>query len=536
MKNIKTFMPLAALALMFGFVSCEKEPASDLKSASLMYSIEIDMAVEQKAKIYVDQTESPTLPLLVGESIQLGFNSNPADLSTLTHPEIAWTSSNEDVVIVNETGKITAKAPGVAVVTVSPATINIPATSSIKVTVVAEVVKATAIEITSDSEHESEFAPGLPSCYIGETMTLKAKVTPAEATYQTVLWSSANEEIAVIDPITGVVTGVAQGEVVMTAQALDADKVTKTMTIYIDKIIVPEGIKITNAPAAGDLFSIGDGYYQVAFETYPAVSTKSQITWTSSDPAVATVDAKGKVTFLKYGTVDITAAVPETEAEHDGFVKTQTMRFNIPAGFYREHFTDQNNLSWLMATSGGSGEWRMGDNNETYIWFTPNKANANTLRGDFKRQAPTYLCQDYPILCFRFDDVNDFENNYARAINLDTSGTVEDGTKFSGNLGGSNQKWKAKYKCSDGSAIFYYDLSTQGFGKTDGTNLLPTGTVGTFTTFQIKYADMRYPDKHDYEDDWDVHYRFFWFHTFKSEAEMTAYLNAWSTETGITFE
>lgn len=530
MKSIKRYLPLAALALIFGFASCEEEPYV-LDSANLMYSIQIDMANEDRAKIYVDETESQTLPLLVGESIQLGFTSDPADLSTLTYPDVVWSSSDESVVVVDETGKITAKAAGIAVVTVNPSTVNLPATASIKVTVVADVTKVTSIEITDDSDHVSDFSP-LPSCYIGESMTLTATVTPADATYKTVLWSSKDESIAVIDPITGVVTGVAQGEVKMVATALDADKVSAEYAIYIDKVITPEGIKINNAPAADEEFSVGDGYYQIDFDTYPAVSTTSLITWTSSDPAVAEVDAKGKVTFKMYGEVEITAAVPESESTPAGFVKTQTMKFVIPAGFYREHFVDKNIVNWNMATNGGTQVWMEGA--ENYIYFTPNRANSNTLRGDVKRTAPTYITQNYPILCFRIDDVNDL--GYARNITFDTSGNIEDGTKFSGGIGSNNNKWKKKYKCSDGSAILIYDLATQGFGKSDGTNLLPEGTVCTFATFQLKYADIRLSDKADFPDDPGVHYRMFWFHTFKSEDALNAYLNTWSTETGITFE
>ena len=533
MKNIKRFMPLAALGLMLGFTACEEE-SYVLDSASLMYSIEIDMAVEQKAKIYIDATETETLPMCVGESIQLGFVSDPADLSTLTYPEIKWVSSDESVVAVDPTGKLTAKAAGFAVISVSPSTVNIPATSSLKVTVVSEVTKVASIAISDNSEHESDFAPGLPSCYIGETMTLKATVSPAEATYQTVLWTSLDESKAVIDPITGVVTGVAQGEVELKATALDADKISATYKIYVDKVIMPEGLKFNNAPSANDVFSVGDGYYQLDFETYPTISTKSKIVWTSSNPDVATVDTKGMVTFHMYGSADITATIPETEAEHAGFVKTITMKFNIPAGFYREHFADQNIVSWNMATGGGKQEWRISELNEAYIWYTPNRANSNTLRGDIKRTAPTYITQDYPILCFILDDINDL--GYARNITFDTSGNTEDGTKFSGGIGSNNNKWKKKYKCSDGSAIIYYDLATQGFGKSDGTNLLTAGTVCNFATFQLEYADIRLSDKADFPDDPGVHYRLFWFHTFKSEAEMTTYLNEWSTKTGITFE
>lgn len=527
-------MPFAAMALSAAF-SCSPEEY-ELGSASLMYSVEITMQDADRAKMYVDDeiAKTVTLPMIVGESIQLGVLTDPADLSELTYPELSWVSSNEDVLTVDGNGKMTAKAAGVSVVTVSPATVNLVANASIKVTVFETVKKVTSIVITDDSEHVSEFSP-LPSCYIGETMTLSATVSPDDATYKSVLWSSADENIAVIDPVSGVVTGVSQGEVKMVATALDEDEVSAEYSIYIDKIITPTGIRVLNAPAESEVFSLGDGTFQVKFETYPAVATKSLITWTSSDTEVAKVDGKGLVTFVKYGEVDITASVP-TDEPAEGFSKEVKIHLNIPAGFYRDHFEDGNNLPWVMATNGGKREWKSVEDGENYLWFTPNKANANTLRGDVKRSGSTYLSRTYPILCFRLDDVNDLPETYARNITFDTSGQVEDGTKFSGGVGSNNNKWIKKYKCSDGSAILVYDLSKQGFGKSDGTNLLPEGTVGTFTTFQLKYADIRFPDKRDYAADPGVHYRMFWFHTFTSEAELTAYLNNWSSSTGISYE
>ncbi|MGM9734808.1 MAG: Ig-like domain-containing protein [Candidatus Cryptobacteroides sp.] len=533
MKNISKYLFGPALMAVLILAGCAKEEY-ELAPAKLMYSVEITMQDFDRAKIYVDDeiAKSQTLPMIVGESIQLGILTDPEDLSELTHPEVMWTSSNEDVLVIDENGKMTAKAAGVSVVTVSPATINMVAEASMKVTVFATVEKVTSITITDDSDHVSEFSP-LPSCYIGETMTLTAHVTPDEATYKTVLWSSKDESIAVIDPVSGLVTGVSQGEAEMVATALDADKVTASYKVYIDRIITPTGIRILNAPAASELFSVGDGSFQVRFETYPEVATKSLITWTSSDTDVAKVDGKGLVTFVKYGDVEITASIPETETVADGFEETVRVRFNIPAGYYRDHFENESNLPWVMGTSGGTREWKTSDIDEHYLWFTPNKTNANTLRGDVKRSGNTHLSRNYPILCFRIDDVNDL--GYARNITLDTSGQTEDGTKFSGGIGSSNNKWVKKYKCSDGSAILVYDLSKQGFNKSDGTNLLPEGTVGTFGTFQLKYADIRYADKADYPDDPGVHYRMFWFHTFTSEAELTEYLNKWSETTSITF-
>ena len=109
---------ISAFAVMSALTSC-MEDVVELESASLMYSIEIDMAVEDKVKIYVDETESRTLPMLVGESIQLSYITNPEDQSELTHPGVAWSSSNEAVVSISPEGKLTAVSEGVAVVTVN---------------------------------------------------------------------------------------------------------------------------------------------------------------------------------------------------------------------------------------------------------------------------------------------------------------------------------------------------------------------------------------------------------------------------------
>ncbi|MGN1233899.1 MAG: Ig-like domain-containing protein [Candidatus Cryptobacteroides sp.] len=533
MKKILKYIPFAAMALSMVF-SCTKEKY-ELGSASLMHSVEITMQDIDRAKMYVDDeiAKSVTLPMIVGESIQLGALTDPADLSALTFPELKWTSSNENVLTVDENGKMTAKAAGVSVVTVSPATINMVANASIKVTVFSTVEKVTSIAISDDSDHISEFSP-LPSCYIGETMTLTATVTPADATYKSVLWSSKDESIAVIDPVSGLVTGVSQGEVEMVATSLDAGKVTTSHKIYIDKIITPTGIKVLNAPTASDVFSIGDGSYQIQFETYPEVATKSLITWTSSDEDVAKVDGRGMVTFVKYGEVEITASIPETEDVAAGFEKTVTMKFNIPAGFYRDHFTDKDNPEWTIATSGATQEWKMNEFNEAYLYFVPSiQSNPINLRGDFKRKTAPYISAEYPILCIRMDDVNDLGYSNTN-IKFDLVGESElDGTKFAGEVGGGNRKWKARYKCSDGSYICVYDLVSQPL-KTGGA--LKDGNIVKFNTFQFKYADIRRKDGQAHSSDHGAYYRLFWFHTFKSEEELSSYLDKWSAETGITYQ
>lgn len=108
----------------------------------------------------------------------------------------------------------------------------------------------------------------------------------------------------------------------------------------------------------------------------------------------------------------------------------------------------------------------------------------------------------------------------ARNINLDAAGTCG-GTAFSGNLGGSNNKYKYNYKCSDGSRVFVYDLSTQSWAKG---GVLP-GSVAEFTTLQFKYADIATIDH-------QIQYNVYWVQTFKTLGDLEAYLD----KEGLTYE
>lgn len=525
----KTFRYLfAALFALTGLMTACTEEETALLPSTLYESITFDLDDNVRAKIYIDDTGTSALPLIVGEEITLNCITTPT-AEEVTFPELSWTSSDPTVATVDN-GVVRALKAGSTIITVTPVSVNVTVTTSLKINIVDQVVNATAIEIADDAEFTDE-TYGLPACYVGEVMTLTATVSPAEATYRSVLWSSQNPDIATVDPITGEVTGVARGRATIMAEALDESGVTASHEIYIDQIIQPLGIRITSTPAAR--YSIDEGGCTITFETYPTVSTSSQISWSSSDPTVASVN-RGVVTFLGVGSTTITATCAESdETLPEGFARTVSVTINVPAGYYNEHFRSAT-TPWALnsshVSSGAKAERLYNEATDEYYWlFTPYLNASNVGRGDIQHSgSPVFLeSGNYPVLCFRIDDVNDYAGKYARNINIDTSGTVGD-LKYSGWIGGNNNKWKTKYKCSDGSAILIYDLSTQNFQN--GGALAP-GQVGQFTTFQIKYADIKTPEKAE-----DAQYRFFWFMTFGSLDEMETYLQEWSQKTGITYE
>lgn len=142
-------------------------------------------------------------------------------------------------------------------------------------------VPATSITLNASSQN----------LITGESFTLTATVEPAKTT-DTVVWSSSNEVVATVSD--GTVTAAKAGTTEITATAGNV-KATCTVTVS-DPVYKVTDIKLTAAPsrriAAGKKV-------QLKASIAPSNATDKSVTWTSSNKKVATVNAKGLVTFKK---------------------------------------------------------------------------------------------------------------------------------------------------------------------------------------------------------------------------------------------
>lgn len=518
MKHILKYgwgcLMLASATVM---ISCgENEiPVSDLSSAICPSSIDFDLPAELSQLIYKDATGAECLPLIKGETVKLEYTLAPENI---TYDDVVWTSSNPSTVTVDN-GNVTAVSGdglGYSIVQVAPEGMysGSGVNCNLKVVVSNWMVKAESIQVTASAD----------KVYGGETLQMTAVVLPAEATYKTVKWISSDESVATVDA-RGVVTGKVGGEdrktVTITAQALDESGVYGSKEVVVEQIIQPLDISISqNYAAPAYLCAIGEKQLKLDFTTVPEECTLSLVQWTSSDESVATVK-DGVVTYNQngaFGDVTITALCPETG-------KSSSVKLHLAAGLVRELFHDADNYSWYNAKQSGNGtssshEWHYG-----YVTVTTYTQNATKQRGDFKCWSPkTWLhAGTYPLFAIRMQDCKDlYEGVTARNINLDTSGSCG-GTKFSGNVGGNNNKWAYDYQCSDGSHVFVYDLSKQSFASG---GLLPTTEVAEFSTLQFKYADIATLTS-------QVTYNVYWVQTFKSLDDLQKYV----TEVeGLTYE
>ena len=144
-------------------------------------------------------------------------------------------------------------------------------------------VPATSITLNASSQN----------LITGESFTLTATVEPAKTT-DTVVWSSSNEAVATVSD--GTVTAAKAGTTEITATAGNV-KATCTVTVS-DPVYKVTDIKLTAAPsrriAAGKKVKL-------KASIAPSNATDKSVTWTSSNKKVATVNAKGLVTFKKDG-------------------------------------------------------------------------------------------------------------------------------------------------------------------------------------------------------------------------------------------
>ena len=163
--------------------------------------------------------------LVKGKTLQLTAMITPENA---TNRAVNWASSNTKIATVDSAGKVTTKAAGTVTITcTAQADSGKKATCKVTVTEPKPPVKPT-VKVTKVTLNKKT-ATLSPK----ETLTLKATVTPTNATNKGVAWKSSNTKIATVSS-TGKVTAKAAGTVTITCTAKDGSgkKATCKITVY----------------------------------------------------------------------------------------------------------------------------------------------------------------------------------------------------------------------------------------------------------------------------------------------------------------
>ena len=251
--------------------------------------------------------DKTTISLEAGQTAQLTATVQPGNAD---NQAVTWSSSDNNVVSVDATGKITANTKGSATITVTTADGGKTATCTVTVTEPAAPVAVTGVTLNKNNT----------TIYTGRTETLTATIQPADATNKAVTWTSDNTGVATVN--NGVVTGVSVGSATITAKTADGGfTATCTVTVEEAPIVHPTGVSISKTSIN---LQVGGSETLTATVT-PADANNKNVTWSTSDATVAAVDKNGKVTGIKAGNATITATT------EDGG-KTATCSVTVTAG------------------------------------------------------------------------------------------------------------------------------------------------------------------------------------------------------------
>lgn len=140
----------------------------------------------------------------------------------------------------------------------------------------------------------------------GTIQQLKAKVSPDDKASK-VVWSSSNESVLTVDG-NGLVTAVGDGNATITATVDGVSATTDAITVTTPVVKVSS----VSLSASNLKLAVGGEPSTLTATVEPNNATNKNVSWSSSDPEVATV-ADGVVTPVKAGAATITVTTEDGE-------------------------------------------------------------------------------------------------------------------------------------------------------------------------------------------------------------------------------
>jgi uncharacterized protein YjdB len=254
-----------------------------------------------------------------GASIQVGatlnfavnlFDSDDQPLSTAGRT-VTWSSSDPTVASINSaTGLATGVAVGSTTITADVVTPGRPGSVRGTATLNVSNVPVARVEVT----------PASATVHVGSTYARRLSATVYDAagnvlSGRTVVWTSANQSVATVDPASGLVTGISPGTTRIRAVS---EGVEGTADVTVDLVrvaavnVTPPSATLT-PPGAVQLVAAP---LDSAGQTIGGAALGGRITtWATSNPAVATVSNNGLVTSVAPGVAFITATVDGVQGQ-----------------------------------------------------------------------------------------------------------------------------------------------------------------------------------------------------------------------------
>ena len=205
---------------------------------------------------------------------------------------VVWTSSNEEVAAVSDTGYVEICGVGTAVITVTAGNVK----------AVCKITVPQLIDWIEFDEDEIELKAG-------ETYQLKPYISPSDATNKKLKYTSSDTKVAEVSA-SGLVTAKSEGEAKIRAAATDGSDEYAVCYVTVTGKAKVTGITLDRTSAEvkrGEKLTLN-------VTVSPSYASNKKVVWKSANTKIATVDANGSVTAKAPGRTKITVTSSENSS------------------------------------------------------------------------------------------------------------------------------------------------------------------------------------------------------------------------------
>lgn len=270
-----------------GVVSAKNPGTCDITAISsdgrFKATCKVTVGASPSGKVSGVRLGNSEITLNVGGNATLYATISP---STATNMGLTWTSSDPSVAKVDNHGKVTAVKVGSAVITVKTADGGYTDKCTVKVQT--QVVHAQKVTLDKTSV----------TLNVNSKVRLNATISPSNVTNPNLVWKSDNTSVAKVDA-NGMVTAVGPGTTRIIVSTVDNGSAA-ICVVTVKRFV--GGISISGQNSVSVYSSI-----HLTATVSPSNASNSEVSWSSSNTAVATVDQSGNVKGIKEGKVTISA-------------------------------------------------------------------------------------------------------------------------------------------------------------------------------------------------------------------------------------
>jgi trimeric autotransporter adhesin len=297
--------------LVLVMVSCASKSSSTTVPVATTTTLTSTSTEASTTLSSIAVSPNPPARLTTGSTQQFTATGHYSDGSTNNvSSQVTWDSDSPGISTISVAGLATGIAAGNADITATLSGLTSP---SVSLTVVAPIIITTTTTTTMTTVTLSSItiAPNPPpSLTMSSTQQFTATGNYSDGSTKDIssqiTWTSSNSAAATISS-TGLANGVAVGVTNITAT------ISGLPSLSVKLVVIPKLSSITLLPSVAT-FNLAAGFTRqlTATGNYSDGSTNdisSQVTWSSSNPGVATISSAGLITSVAPGITQIAASL-----------------------------------------------------------------------------------------------------------------------------------------------------------------------------------------------------------------------------------